>query len=161
MKKNTCPQRKVLLSVKVFKISLGNEILNRAVCFHRPNKKLPPKCDKKKNINKRPLTLSISQIRYNISWNDHMTYLFQLKLYTLLMTLVTLLSILQWWQPSLVFLLFLCMCVISMASLLPDLSKSYKLFKSQRILVTQYSMMIHRQGMENYQKDNSEELSIV
>lgn len=67
MKKYIYPQRKVLFSERVFKSSLGNEVLNKAVYFYKPNRKLPLICDEKKNINKRPLTVSTSQISHNIS----------------------------------------------------------------------------------------------
>ena len=121
--------KKVLLSERASKVLWGrNEVLNRAIFISSIENCLQDVI--RKTMNKRPLTL-ISQIRHNISWNVLISYCFQLKLHTLLVTLATLLSMLQWWQPSLFFFcLYVCHFHCLESSLLPGLSKSYKLLES-------------------------------
>lgn len=98
MKKSICP--KVLLSERSSKVWENEWSLEESFQIFVGPIENCLQAAIRKTMNRRHLTPSIFQVRYKISWNIHIFHCFELKLHSLLITLVTLLPMLRWWQPS-------------------------------------------------------------
>lgn len=115
--------KKVLLSERVFKSSLGEwmKVWIQLPNFHRPSRKLLQGMIRK-TMNKRHNNF---QIRHKISWNVHIIHCFELKLHTLLMTLVTLCSWDVTYAPGMAAFLFFLPSLCVSISLVRILSATW------------------------------------